>query len=161
VIDFAVGELVLIEFSRSSETDVLMFLPILAWEAWAYWGGPGLLAGTTLTVLMGLANGWIERSLWHYWISVVDLVFWSVFLISMALIPLGLVALPQGKLEFSAKASLTPRETEVYQLAVENYSVKDIARTLNIEPNTVKTHLKSIYQKLGVSRTEELPHSLN
>ena len=49
---------------------------------------------------------------------------------------------------------LTPRELEVLQLAAEGDSVEEIARALVLSPGTVRTHLGSIYGKLGAkSRT--------
>ncbi|WP_295990404.1 response regulator transcription factor [Rugamonas sp.] len=50
---------------------------------------------------------------------------------------------------------LTERETDVLRLLVEGDGNKGIARKLNIAPDTVKSHAKSIFQKLGAaSRTE-------
>jgi two-component system, NarL family, response regulator len=50
---------------------------------------------------------------------------------------------------------LTPRELEILALMGEGASNKVIARKLNITDGTVKTHVKSILQKLEVtSRTE-------
>lgn len=45
---------------------------------------------------------------------------------------------------------LTPREREVLRLVVEGYANKQIARRLAITEKTVKTHVSSILQKLGV-----------
>ncbi|WP_018211228.1 response regulator transcription factor [Desulfitobacterium hafniense] len=52
--------------------------------------------------------------------------------------------------------SLTYREKEVLRLRAKGYSSKKIAATLNIETTTVRTHLKHIYSKLGVSSQIEL-----
>jgi two-component system, NarL family, response regulator LiaR len=49
-----------------------------------------------------------------------------------------------------AAEHLTPREREVLQLVVEGYANKQIARRLRITEKTVKTHVSSILQKLGV-----------
>ncbi len=50
---------------------------------------------------------------------------------------------------------LTDREREVLRLVAVGRLNKEIAVELIIAPNTVNTHLKSIYQKLGVhNRTE-------
>ncbi|TMC07614.1 MAG: response regulator transcription factor [Chloroflexi bacterium] len=46
---------------------------------------------------------------------------------------------------------LTPREREVLRLVVEGYANKQIARRLAITEKTVKTHVSSILQKLGVA----------
>jgi two-component system, NarL family, response regulator LiaR len=46
---------------------------------------------------------------------------------------------------------LTPREREVLRLVVEGFANKQIARRLLITEKTVKTHVSSILQKLGVA----------
>jgi DNA-binding NarL/FixJ family response regulator len=52
---------------------------------------------------------------------------------------------------------LSERETEVLGHITKGYSSKEIADKMNVSINTVKTHLKHIYQKLHVrSRTEIL-----
>ncbi|HZB03000.1 MAG TPA: response regulator transcription factor [Actinomycetota bacterium] len=47
--------------------------------------------------------------------------------------------------------SLTEREVEVLQLLAFGYTNRDIGRRLYISPDTVKTHLEHIYQKLGAN----------
>ncbi len=47
--------------------------------------------------------------------------------------------------------SLTPRETEVLQLIAEGLSAPEIGRRIHLSPATVKTHLHTLYEKLGVS----------
>jgi DNA-binding NarL/FixJ family response regulator len=47
-------------------------------------------------------------------------------------------------------ASLTHREKEVLALLARGYKNKEIARALYVTPNTVKRHLKSIFEKLDV-----------
>lgn len=46
---------------------------------------------------------------------------------------------------------LSPREREILSLAAEGRSGPEIARILFLSPNTVKTHLANIYDKLDVS----------
>ena len=48
--------------------------------------------------------------------------------------------------------SLTERESQVLELLDQMYSTDEIARELYVSPNTVKTHLKGIFRKLGVNR---------
>jgi two-component system NarL family response regulator len=51
--------------------------------------------------------------------------------------------------------SLTPREVAVLELVAKGKSNKEIGATLALAEGTVKTHLKRIYEKLGVGdRTE-------
>jgi DNA-binding NarL/FixJ family response regulator len=48
--------------------------------------------------------------------------------------------------------TLSRREIVVVRLIGEGHSNKEIARQLGIAPETVKTHIKSIFLKLGVER---------
>ncbi|HKT37743.1 MAG TPA: response regulator transcription factor, partial [Ktedonobacterales bacterium] len=51
--------------------------------------------------------------------------------------------------------ALTERETDVLRLVADGESNKQIARDLNITEQTVKSHVSSIFSKLGVqSRTQ-------
>ena len=51
---------------------------------------------------------------------------------------------------------LTVREREVLALLAENYSNSEIADELVISINTVKKHVKNVYEKLGVTSRVEL-----
>lgn len=51
-----------------------------------------------------------------------------------------------------ASLELTKRECEILDLLASGQSNKELARTLGISPNTVKTHLVSLFAKLGVDR---------
>lgn len=55
-----------------------------------------------------------------------------------------------GRVEITAAVDLTPRETEVLRELVSGARSSDIATRLGISERTVKAHLASIYQKLGV-----------
>jgi DNA-binding CsgD family transcriptional regulator len=48
--------------------------------------------------------------------------------------------------------ALTPRECEILQLLASGQSNKELARRLGISPNTVKTHVARLYEKLEVDR---------
>lgn len=50
---------------------------------------------------------------------------------------------------------LTPRETEVFNLVVHGRSMAHIAESLVISRDTVKTHCRSIYHKLGIHSQQE------
>jgi|SwirhisoilCB3_FD_contig_51_2146501_length_1117_multi_1_in_0_out_0_1 two-component system nitrate/nitrite response regulator NarL len=54
------------------------------------------------------------------------------------------------------KFSLTARELEIVTAIVEGYSNKEIARKFSISEQTVKHHLSSIFDKVGVSNRLEL-----
>ena len=47
---------------------------------------------------------------------------------------------------------LSPRECEILALLASGQSNKEIARTLGISPNTVKTHLARVFEKLEVQK---------
>lgn len=47
---------------------------------------------------------------------------------------------------------LTARECELLALLASGQSNKELARTLGISPNTVKTHLARLYEKLEVQK---------
>ena len=49
-------------------------------------------------------------------------------------------------------SGLSPRETDILKLIAQGLSNKEIARSLYIGPETVKSHLKSVFGKLGVER---------
>ncbi|WP_374777720.1 LuxR C-terminal-related transcriptional regulator [Streptomyces sp. NBC_01310] len=53
---------------------------------------------------------------------------------------------------------LSARETEVLRKAAQLLSTEEIAAELYVSPNTVKTHLKSIYRKFCVTRRSEAVH---
>ncbi|MGN1182359.1 MAG: LuxR C-terminal-related transcriptional regulator [Faecalibacillus sp.] len=48
------------------------------------------------------------------------------------------------------KIILTPREREIFNLLIQNYSTKQIASQLNISEKTVRNHISNVIQKLGV-----------
>lgn len=50
---------------------------------------------------------------------------------------------------------VSAREYETLVLLAEGLSNKEIARKLGVSPNTVKTHLARLYEKLGASRRME------
>lgn len=55
----------------------------------------------------------------------------------------------------SRRPLLTPREAEILRLLADGKSNKTIARLLMIEENTVKTHAKKVFEKLGAANRTE------
>ena len=51
---------------------------------------------------------------------------------------------------------LSKREREVLELLVEGRTATYIAERQFVSPNTVRTHIKRIYAKMGVSSRQEL-----
>lgn len=54
-----------------------------------------------------------------------------------------------------AAMGMSPRELEVLELLAAGRSNKEIAGKLDISPNTVKTHVARLYEKLEASRRTE------
>lgn len=72
-----------------------------------------------------------------------------------------LTARPRGRFERNTAAlatlGISEREAEVLDLLAEGCANKVIARRLGISPNTVKTHIQRVYEKLSVeSRTQAI-----
>lgn len=59
-------------------------------------------------------------------------------------------------LRIAKEYDLSNRETEVFQLLIQGRGENVIGSHLFISPNTVKTHRKHIYKKLGVDSREKL-----
>ncbi|XGV97782.1 MAG: response regulator transcription factor [Leptolyngbya sp. BL-A-14] len=53
---------------------------------------------------------------------------------------------------FVAACQLSARELEVIKLLVKGHSNPAIAAALHLSPNTIKTYVRSIMNKLGVDR---------
>ncbi len=60
-----------------------------------------------------------------------------------------------------ADAILTPTQREIADYAVSGATAKEIARTTGRSPNTVRYHLKNIYERLGVGSRVELAMALS
>lgn len=58
--------------------------------------------------------------------------------------------------ELAVRSGLSPRETEVMMLLARGHSYARIAKILYLSENTVKTHVRNIYGKLGIGSREDL-----
>ncbi len=61
----------------------------------------------------------------------------------------------------SNQVELTPRQLEIAEYAAAGATAKEIASVLRISPLTVKTHLRTIYERLEVGNRIELADALN
>jgi DNA-binding NarL/FixJ family response regulator len=61
----------------------------------------------------------------------------------------GLAEAIKRRMQAPAPPPLSPRELEVLELLVDGFAVRQIGRRLFISESTAKTHVASIYQKLG------------
>ena len=52
----------------------------------------------------------------------------------------------------AAALGLTARECEILELLASGKSLKELGRDLGVSPNTVKTHVARVYQKLDVGK---------
>ena len=63
----------------------------------------------------------------------------------------GLAQEIQQRERSDGRPELTPRESEVLHMIADGLSAPEIARRIHLSPTTVKTHLHTLYEKLGVS----------
>ena len=61
----------------------------------------------------------------------------------------------EGNPKARATLGMTDREFEVLKLLAEGLSNKEIARKLNVSPNTIKTHVTRLLEKLDARRRTE------
>lgn len=59
------------------------------------------------------------------------------------------------------EGKLSPRETEVFRYLARGHSHAYVAQTLTVSENTIRTHVRNIYRKLGISSKEELLKTIN
>jgi LuxR family maltose regulon positive regulatory protein len=55
----------------------------------------------------------------------------------------------------STNGQLTERELEVLRLLPTELSVSELSKLLYVSPSTIKSHVKSVYRKLGVSSRKD------
>lgn len=85
------------------------------------------------------------------------------FIIAAAFLALGIVigvrifATPKpvafdGNPKAQSSLGISERELDVLQELAEGRSNKEIAAKLNVSPNTIKTHISRLFEKLGAKR---------
>lgn len=63
----------------------------------------------------------------------------------------GLALAVQQRERSNGRPELTARESEVLHMIADGKSAPEIGREIHLSPTTVKTHLHTLYEKLGVS----------
>ncbi|MFZ4607995.1 MAG: response regulator transcription factor [Caulobacter sp.] len=116
-----------------------------------------LIYGLALA-LGAVALQWLDYRIWarahagQVWIGLVAAGFLGVWVGARLFRPMATA----GAFETNAPAltalGITRREHEVLGLLASGRSNKEIARQLNLSPNTVKTHIARLYEKLEAAR---------
>ncbi len=117
-----------------------------------------LLLYSLLLAIAAFALEWLQ----YQYFSKAYSVEIYVVLIALAFAALGLwvghrltAQKPRGPFEQNIAAlkslGISHRELEVLEALADGQSNKEIARTLDISPNTVKTHIAKLYAKLQVN----------
>ncbi|HZK24216.1 MAG TPA: helix-turn-helix transcriptional regulator, partial [Oscillospiraceae bacterium] len=74
--------------------------------------------------------------------------------------PMYFVVLTSCNNLFPSGSKLTSREIEIAAYLLDRFDYVSIAESLMVSPNTVKTHVKHIYDKLKVAGRKELSHKI-
>lgn len=89
-------------------------------------------------------------------IVAVSFAFFSRVVLEREQPPTGPEATDEACDRIAEEFGLTSRETDVLHLVPTGYTYKKIGSTLYISPNTVLSHMKSIYRKTGANGKQEL-----
>ena len=63
--------------------------------------------------------------------------------------------------EMAAEFSFSARETEIVGLIGRGFTTDNVAKKLVISPYTVNTHIRHVYEKMGIHRRSELIDYIN
>jgi DNA-binding CsgD family transcriptional regulator len=58
--------------------------------------------------------------------------------------------IPKNFPKRASECKLSPKETQIVRLLLQNEKQESIAQALKISPHTVNNHLRRIYAKLGI-----------
>lgn len=160
-LDILAAILVLIQFSPTWQTGAPALLPVIAFEGWGYWGPMGALSGWLVSLVMLIGARFYQVVTHGQSFPLALMAFWTVTISLIIALPvvvswlrIEVTALPAESLPLMDL--LTPREQEIYGLLRQNYTALQIAAQCHIEPGTVKSHIHSIYRKLGIQRRSDI-----
>ncbi len=107
-LDVLITALILLEFAYPANTDAPVFLPLLAFEGWAYWDWVGgifaLLSGECLLLVTWL----YQRTIGHAAFSPALLIFWIVSTLIVGIIPPAVTVLQNKRWPAPAIAGTQP-----------------------------------------------------
>ena len=63
--------------------------------------------------------------------------------------------------ELAAEFSLSARKTEIIMLIARGITTDNVAKKLYISPHTVNTHIRHVYEKIGIHKRSELIDYIN
>lgn len=63
--------------------------------------------------------------------------------------------------ELAKEFSLSARETEIVMLIARGFTTDNVAKKLVISPYTVNTHIRHVYEKIGIHKRSELIDYIN
>ena len=70
--------------------------------------------------------------------------------------PLGKpLVFPRAKVALTPLSGLPPRETDVFLLLLEGYTLRETAALLGVKYSTANTHMTAVYKKLEVNSPAE------
>jgi len=114
-----------------------------------------------LLALGALGLQWLQ---YRYIVHMYSIEAW-VGLVALTFLGLGvwvgfrLFHRPPRTFELNTQAreslGISDRELEVLELLAAGHSNKEIAQQLSVSPNTIKTHVAKVFEKLEVSRRTE------
>lgn len=139
---------------RGDVAEDLLFVGVLVYSVWTgfdRWHADGVyrpLARRLFTLLL------LGIPVWGHDLAFVDGPGLRLYPIWYCVAGLATIVTIIGRRTARAAAvppawELSPREEEVVQLVQRGLSTRQVARKLSISPNTVKTHLRAIFDKSG------------
>lgn len=76
--------------------------------------------------------------------------------------PLATESLQEQRIKELAKEfSLSAREREIVMLIARGFTTDNVAKKLVISPYTVNTHIRHVYEKIGIRKRSELIDYIN
>lgn len=143
--------LILVDHQLGSACEILAGLrPLRLSARVALYGGPGL-GGEAMRCLNLGYSGYMPRTM----PAAAMVCAIQLMLRGERFVPAITVDRPAPVYRPPSRLPLSPRQSEILSLVATGASNKHIARTLQVEEVTVKSHVKAIFRKLGVhTRTE-------